>query len=205
MKKHDGNITFWATGFMAIILTISIVFLMMAHEKINQINASIEDIITSSALSAAILDRDRYAITGDIYINDNQECLSNYEAMFAFNEGINDFNSVAEVSGDNSHPYIDFLSGNIKILKFIVYNIPKYPQSTGDFIGEQYTYQNQHWASLTTVNYGNLSTTKYIKDPLNNDIMETSIYVEMEIPIKLGFFGIKGTITKAQTVAIQHI
>lgn len=203
MKKYKGNITFWATGYMWIITSMAILYLLIAYVTIDEIKCSIEDIITSSALSAALIDNDRYAISGDLYIQDYEDCIEKFEHYFAELEGINNFDTSGKADGPSEHAYLNFKTGDkVIIKKFIIYNVSNTPNSVGHFTGEQYTFNNGHWATLTSVDFGSASDS-YIKTPLNKPVTTTCIYVEMELPINVHFFGIKGKITKAQTIAIE--
>lgn len=203
MKRHKGNITFWATGYMWIITSMVVLYLLITHVTIDEIKCSIEDIITSSVLSAALIDNDRYAISGDLYIQDYEDCMKRFEHYFSELEGIGSFDSSGRADGPTDHTYLDFRTGDkVVIKKFIIYNVSNTPNDIGHLIGEQYTFDNGHWAAIPSVDFGSTSN-PYVKTPLNKPVINTCIYVEMELPINAHYFGIKGKITKAQTVAIE--
>ena len=224
-SKSEGNMTFWASGAIILLIGISMCFLILAHNVINKVNYSLEDSITFSTLGAALVDKDRYAITGDMYVKDAQECFDNFCDLFSENTGCGKFIN-GEASGSEDHRFFDFSDGKkIKITKFIIYNIPANKSVNTDLSpveawwGERYPFYNGSLGVYDGSNEDGIGRHSYGSEekPIEMSpevetkdggkktvpITSTSIFVEMEIPIKIGIFNIKGTITKTQIINIE--
>ena len=227
-KRHNGNTTFWASGMMLVFVGICLCLLSYTYRIIDKARISVEDAITFSALGAALVDNSRNAITGDLYIEDANECYENYCSLFSENTGCGEFIN-GEASGDTNHLFFDFSDGKkIKIKKFIIYNIPNQKSMNEEttaldpcFWGEKYVFENgvynvsQSFGSnevgIGYYSYGSGDIPVEVSPDIRTrsgttitqDINKTSIFVEMEIPIRIGFMNIKGTITKSQIVNIE--
>ena len=189
-KKSRGNVTFWANGMLLIFIAVCMMFLLFTHEIINQVNYEIEDAITYSALGAATIDKERFAITNDIYVDDYAKCLKTFEELFSENTGCGDFIE-GEASGDLSHGYFDFSEDKrIKIKKFIIYDVPTVEGKDGGYLsvytdpddptiyamrGEKYTYSDKSWASSERVmGIPDSGTLYYTFDGTNKQFFEQS-------------------------------
>jgi hypothetical protein len=189
-----------------------ICYFVIMHQKIDLIKASVEDEITSSVLGGSLVDRKKYSLSGDIYIENNRESLKNFEEIFSYMEDLNGFEADGSTAGKITHPYFDFEKPDNQVIikKYIVYNVPLEPNTEGHYIGEQYIYEDGAWKKENKeCNYGSGFGTPtenaVVRTPLGAEIKQTAVYVEIEMPLKIGFFNIRNTVTKKQTVYIESI
>lgn len=234
--KHNGSSSFWLNGMVLLFISMSMIFLIFTHQIINKINYSIEDAMTYSVLGAATIDKERLAVTGDVYVDDYQKCFNTFCSLFSKNTGCDLFIG-GEAGGSDEHRFFDFSDNKkIKIKKFIIYDVPtdssfderfKNPDPIDGLRhmrGEIHSYIDGNW-SITEyteipgsgVLYYTIDSAQnahyFVKTPdiptksgskQNVEITQTSIFVEMEIPLKVKFFNIRGTTTKCQIINIVN-
>ena len=216
--KNKGQISFLLVGLVCLWMVMFLCYFQLTYQKIELVKSSVEDEIVSAVLSGSVVDREIYSITGNIYVTDKQKSLKNFEEIFSYVENLsvldskgNAFNSKGEAVGLLTHPYFDFEDENkIKILEYTIYNVPLRANSEGDYIGEIYTFKNGSWSVVNTnCNYGKhigeTGETLYITTPLGEPVGKTAVYVELELPLKIGFFNIRNTVKKAQLVSIESL
>ena len=216
--KTKGNTTFVIVGFVCLWMAMFICYFLLTHNKIELIKASIEDEITSAILSGSLVDRRKYSQLNIIYIEDKETSLDNFEKIFGYTEGLAPYDTNlfvdGEIGGPQTHPYFDFdpddETKKVKILEYIIYNVPTEPNADGDYIGEKFVFKDNQWSSEDLAcnfgrDFGTDTEQSYIQTPLGENVTKTCVYIKMEMPLKVGFFNIKNTVTKEQTVLIELI
>lgn len=235
LKKHEGSTTFWAVGGMVVFISLCLCLIIFARSTVLSVNRFVEDTITSSVLGAALVDRDRYAIMGDVYIDNPNTCYQNFCNLFSKNAQTDAFSN-GTAYGSEDHPFIDFGDGNyVKINKFIIYDIPHkgvYNPTTGKYElrGEKHSlagtimstgsdsdgvgnYIYGTYDDIDNITYTEKSPKMTTATGTEEDvtITKTCIFVEMEIPLRINFRNpftqekIEGTVIKAQLIDIEKV
>lgn len=210
-KKNKGNSTFWLTGLVAISMTMFICYFVLMFQKLNFIRNSLEDEITSAALSGLIINLDSYAITANLDLIREEDSLKNFEDIFAYSEGLEAFDSSGQTYGSPDHVYFDFEDpdNRVSLIEYTMYEINKEPDASGRYMGEIHTFKNGTWTHQTDCNFGTgLGTADknlLITTSAGEKVERTGIYINIKVPIKTGYFGIRNYVDKKQFVAVEYI
>lgn len=204
--KDSGTLYGWALSLCALTMALYIMLLLVAFLRIDYSKQSLEDSITGAAMAGATVDRQRYSLTNNIYIQEPNTALSTFERIFGKTEGLV-FTDHKGRSVGKTKSYYNLEDGKtVNIKRFIIYNIPSEPDESGHYIGEQYIWEDGAWkVAIKDMDYGKIGddSTLAVKTPFGENVDKTGIYVELEIPLRAGIMGIKNTIKKGQLIFIE--
>ncbi len=204
--KDSGSLYSWTLALCALTMAIYIMLLLAAFLKIDYSKQSLEDSITGAVMAGATVDRQRYSLTNNIYIQEPNAALQTFERFFGKAEGLTFSNHKGKSSG-KTKSYYNLVSGKtVNIKRFIIYNVPAEPNASGHYIGEIYTWENGAWKiSVKNKDFGKIGndSTLTVQTPFGEKVDKTGVYVELEIPVKAGILGISNTINKGQLVFIE--
>lgn len=204
--KREGN-AFLVGVFALITLITFIVIFTIAMEEIQYRKNAVTDAITAAVLATVTIDKDALTLDNEIHVLVPEMNVAAFSRCFAGSIGtISEVNSsgVYTWTGNESDPIFDFSDGKkIELSQFVIYNfsendpatpnddefrIARYDPGTGSFI-----------ESVVL-----LSSAGHVYAPNGTEVYETSVFVELNIPIHT-YFNIHATVPRSQLVAIQNI
>lgn len=210
--KRDGN-AFMVGVFGLFTLVTFIVIFTIAIEEIHYKRNATTDAITSAILATVTIDKDDLTLNNNIHVIPAEMNVKMFSDCFAgslrtvseVTVGVDLTEKIYTWTGNEDDPIFDFSDGKkIELSQFIIYNfdqgdpadvnddsftISKYNSRTGGFDTE---------APLLLRDIGHLYA------PDGTEILETSVFVELNVPIHT-YFNIRATVPRSQLVAIQNI
>lgn len=222
-RKRKGNAELiQATMLVFYSIVLVVIGVSMKYTKVLKNN--IDDTIVSSGLAATLVDQDTYSSEEKLYINkyDSLRVFENcMKANLDINEFVNDAIDIDTVDFGNR-----LVGDKARVIEYRIYNVfngtpakvvpsddPKLqPIVLAEEKGAEIVkcvYKDGTWKSDAIV----ASTPDYIEDyhisyyenDLDETIDQTSIYVELEIPIKTLHGQIKGIIRQKKLFSVDKV
>lgn len=192
-KKEEGYVFLF--GIILIVFMLIMMVLIIKKVSISTQTKTIEDAITSSALGCMTVDASRFAISGDIVLDDVDKSYDSLCELSCENLGLTRTPTKSKFSGASE--VFNTKGDEFLIKRAIFYNV----FSDGSI--DIYEYGDS--GHLVNTSHGNISTTK---TPKNEDITYTSCYVEIQYPVSL-MVGVKSsdlfdkTVLKGEYVSLK--
>lgn len=176
-KKEEGYVFLF--GIILIVFMLIMMVLIIKKVSISTQTKTIEDAITSSALGCMTVDASRFAISGDIVLEDVDKSYDSLCELSCENLGLTRTPTKPKFSGASE--VFNTKGDEFLIKRAIFYNV----FSDGSI--DIYEYGDS--GHLINTSHGNISTTK---TPKNEDVTYTSCYVEIQYPVSL-MISVKST------------
>lgn len=222
-RRRKGNVEL-IRSIMLLFFSMVLVVIGISLKYTKALKNNIDDTIISSGLAAALIDQDVYFEDGKLYIDKN-ESLRIFENCMKSNLGIQDFvNSGIDIDSVN---FGDKLVGDkARIIEYRIYNVfggnaakiiqPDDPRLQPVVLSEEKgaeivkcVYKNGVWKNdevvASTPGYVQDYHISYYESDLGETIDQTSIYVELEIPIKTLHGQIKGIIRQKKLFSVDKV
>lgn len=222
-RKRKGNAEL-IRATMLVFYSIVLVVIGVSMKYTKVLKNNIDDTIVSSGIAATLVDQDTYSSEEKLYIN-KYDSLRVFENCMKVNLGINEF--VDDAIDIDTVDFGNRLVGDkARVIEYRIYNVfngtpakvvpsddPKLqPIVLAEEKGAEIVkcvYKNGTWKSDAIV----ASTPDYIEDyhisyyenDLDETIDQTSIYVELEIPIKTLHGQIKGIIRQKKLFSVDKV
>lgn len=222
-RKRKGNAEL-IRATMLVFYSIVLVMIGVSMKYTKVLKNNIDDTIVSSGLAATLVDQDTYSSEEKLYIN-KYDSLRVFENCMKANLGINEF--VDDAIDIDTVDFGNRLVGDkARVIEYRIYNVfngtpdkvvpsddPKLqPIVLAEEKGAEIVkcvYKDGTWKSDAIV----ASTPDYIEDyhisyyenDLDETIDQTSIYVELEIPIKTLHGQIKGIIRQKKLFSVDKV
>ena len=180
LKKSDGNINLMFS-YMALTIVALLVAYSIANNKISILKNKVEDALILSTLASATIDLKEYAQSGAIVNIDSKDVKSSYSAFLSTlkkNLSLNDDLSLKKDS---------FITGKIKIEKFIIYSDVDSHIEVNEALN----------GSLSTSQVGKGAIT-----PNGKKIEDTTIYAKLSF--KLNVMGSEFDVSKDNVVRVTE-
>jgi len=222
-RKRKGNAELIrATTLVFYSIVLVVIGVSMKYTKVLKNN--IDDTIVSSGLAATLVDQDTYSSEEKMYI-DKYDSLRVFKNCMKANLGINEF--VDDAIDIDTVNFGDRLIGDkARVIEYRIYNVfngtpakvvpsddPKLqPIVLAEEKGAEIVkcvYKDGTWKSdaviASTQDYVEDYHISYYESDLSKTIDQTSIYVELEIPIKTLHGQIKGVIRQKKLFSVDKV
>lgn len=220
-RKGNGELI---RSIMLLFYSMVLVIIGISVKYSKVLKNNIDDTIVSSGLAAAVIDQDIYSTDGKLYI-DKYNSLTLFENCMKANLGINDFIN-NEIDIDTVEFGDKLIGDKARIIEYRIYNVfngspakiipsddPKLQpivlaEERGAEISKS-VYKDGAWKSdeivASTPDYIEDFNISYYENDIDETIDQTSIYVEIEIPIKTLHGQIKGIIKQKKIFSVDKI
>lgn len=220
-RKGNGELI---RSIMLLFYSMVLVIIGISVKYSKVLKNNIDDTIVSSGLAAAVIDQDIYSTDGKLYI-DKYNSLTLFENCMKANLGINDFIN-NEIDIDTVEFGDKLIGDKVRIIEYRIYNVfngspakiipsddPKLQpivlaEERGAEISKS-VYKDGAWKSdeivASTPDYIEDFNISYYENDIDETIDQTSIYVEIEIPIKTLHGQIKGIIKQKKIFSVDKI
>lgn len=222
-RKRKGNAELIRAA-MLVFYSIVLVVIGVSMKYTKVLKNNIDDTIVSSGLAATLVDQDTYSSEEKMYI-DKYDSLRVFKNCMKANLGINEF--VDDAIDIDTVNFGDRLIGDkARVIEYRIYNVfngtpakvvpsddPKLqPIVLAEEKGAEIVkcvYKDGTWKSdaviASTQDYVEDYHISYYESDLSETIDQTSIYVELEIPIKTLHGQIKGVIRQKKLFSVDKV